>query len=343
MSGCAVLVMLGWSLLWGVALTSSAQEESPRASPLRSLFVEAHLALREDEPTRAVRAAASCVARAPRKLACQAVHGRALAALGRCEEATARLGPLRGGAHWGPEEAASEARCFALAGQTASAEAALEEASALGVARTELWWSRQAFLTWMDAGEHTRAEALIGSLRDDARWAMAWLAVAGAAPGAEVLVEAMEDPADPRVAWLRCWRALDTDDPEEAIRASEGARPGGEWWLRGLACKAEGLRRLGLTEEVLRMDQRGIVPREAVWWRWVVARVWVDLGRPDLARATLPEGALSSTPEAAATAWYVARAIGDEAMARRALVRWAALGRGAQPEVERWQPLRRPS
>lgn len=312
------VLLLGSRLLAvAVGLSSVAVAAPPSAEVARGAYRLGvhHLATERLSP--ALEQAARCEEAAPGLSACRSLRGRVLAAMGRCEEAVAVLAGIRGEAAWGAQDAIAEGSCHLALGDRARAQVAFVEAAAMAVSSEAV----QEGILW--------AYATSGMLREVPEGVAARTRLVAAVLGGDPRAAALLDlpppgGSDDLLGWLRCELALRQGDPLAAEAAIVDGAGRGEAWRRGLVCRAEARRRLGDPQAVARLGALPFLDPAAPWWRWIRARALVDLGRVDEAGALLPSTVLLAGPEAAAAAWYVARALGDEPVAAMASKAWAA-------------------
>lgn len=330
--------MLGLALAVSIAGAEPTPMPRRRAAPAEpaAVFVRrAETALAAGLPVAAIDLATACLEVRPEAYLCREVLGRAAQVGGQCERALVELALVRhvSGA-WTTRSAVAEGVCWVKLGDLESALVAFDEAVRLGPQTTEPWLQRalvDARLRRADdlARDVVELEAR-GADLDSLGVAALWQA---ATAGPEVLdaqLALLDDwapgPAERstivHAALLSCQRWLDLGDPVAAARDAVRAVGDARGHARLRACRGEALRRAG--------DPHGTV---AMLWRpWddvqdapvldtVMARALADLG--DLEGAAARARDLGHDPDAARTAWYLARARGDAAGMEEARARLA--------------------
>jgi tetratricopeptide (TPR) repeat protein len=255
----------------------------------------------------------------PDSIAAHVGLGRALTRIGRCDEALVHLSPYVGTRAFGDEAALAAGTC----------------AGRLGFLEEAVWYTQIAVdqddtsarawttlaLAYDELGDDVARDAALEQLlllRDnrDSSWY------------AEAVVALREGDVDELDRIAALWRRenrssldltrlvglswLDLDDPQaafDALSTVKSLRAGTQ--IRSL--RAEALRRMGYPETAeLFMEDRPQSVLEGPDADSVRARILADLGRPEEALAVLAEyGEAMEDPDLLASAWYVARHMGD--------------------------------
>lgn len=110
--------------------------------------------------------------------------------------------------------------------------------------------------------------------------------------------------------------------------------------VQAAVLRAEALRRLGQPEgAVLILKQPRVVGQALALEGAVWVRVLVDLGRMDEARAAMVALGPGASPDALASAWYLAQAEGRAAAAADLARRWRALAPNADRDIVQLRPI----
>lgn len=310
-------------------------------------------ALRMRQYPRAVRILEPVLAADPTSGPAAVYLGYAYGGLHRCEEAMDLLRPRVALRSFTAAAARMAATCAARLGEASEAVYFSELALLLSPEDPSARIALALYADWAGDEQLSRSTMaeLEASLPEDPEvlGARASLLLAhGDLDGAEALIDTL--PPGPRYAamrqLLRGRLALDRGEPDRAVGPLRRSFWRQRSYLPGVALWAEAVRRQGAPEEaltVLDYTADSLYP-PAIRARYtdaIRARVAVDLGDLDgaarLVRAALDRDPLN--PEAAASAWYLSRALGDGPGEERWAARYRTLERSPQRTLEQLTPL----
>jgi tetratricopeptide (TPR) repeat protein len=143
-----------------------------------------------------------------------------------------------------------------------------------------------------------------------------------------------------QIAMLDAQRWLDLGDPVRAEDALHDVTGQDDEQVRALLLRAEAIRRQGNSIRASRyLQSPSVRARTSPIPRAVRLRTLVDMGVLDVPRERLPELIASPHPEDVATGWYVARALGDEALTARFAAEWARVNTNPDRSLEQLIPV----
>lgn len=288
------------------------------------------------------------LAKSPDSAALHIGLAKALTKIGRCDEALDHFRPYVGTKPFGSEAAFAAANCSSRLGLRD--EAILFDRIAVDLdptsarALTSLALDLAAADDVAGTEEALEALAVIRPDRDASWYARAVLALRiGDLDTFDVLLHLWrrDDPTSMDLRRLEALAWMDLDDPKSAydelhkIRSLKAGKQ-----IRTL--RAESLRRMGFAEEaVWHLEDRPRNVLEGHDADALRARVAVDLGHLDDARALLAPYGEMSDADFVASEWYLAKAEGDAPRAADAAARFLALNRSPLRTLDDLIPIPR--
>jgi tetratricopeptide (TPR) repeat protein len=284
-------------------------------------FVKLNAMIDAGQPRRAGPVLRAMLAEDPSNHEARATLGRALSVMGRCDEALVHLGAARPTTGWAGRIAEAEGSCHLRHGRLSEAAVAYEEA---------LWMNPKLIsaqhalvLLRLQQGDWSAAEEgiarIAASERKPLRAGILRVEMArakGEDPGIDLLelergLRGMRGKlAKHQLHFLKGKIWLDANAPElaqKAFAASIDLMPSHEGSVLG---RAEALRRLGRTAEAQSAATRPIL-KHSVLIPPIRARILMDLGDVQGAKAKLAESTFPKHLEVVATQWYLAQATGE--------------------------------
>jgi predicted Zn-dependent protease len=284
-------------------------------------FVKLNAMIDAGQPRRAGPVLREMLAEDPGNHEARATLGRALSVMGHCEEALIHLSAARPTIAWTGRISEAEGHCYMRHGRLSEAVVAYEEA---------LWMNPKLIsaqhvlvLLYFQQGDWSAAEKGIALIEAREGWPFRGgilrveLARAkGEDPGIDFLeLERQVSRVRGKRAWqqlhfLRGQIWLDANAPsfaEKAFAESIALEPFHEGSILG---RAEALRRLGRIAEARGAATRPVL-RHSLLIQPIRARILMDLGDAQGARAELEESTFHNHLEVLATHWYLAQATGE--------------------------------
>lgn len=260
--------------------------------------------------------------------------GRALAGLGRCEQAVSTLQPLRGGEHWTRRAGVDLGACLIDLGRESEGLEAVEEAAALGggeAVMVRLGWEALA------ARDLPRFEHTLSLLQAQHPDSVGALLLAGASAWVDGELDEMSwalqdlrdlQPQAPLADLVEAWAALEAGDPWQARTLLRGQNTLSRLRLPQVATwLVEAERRAGRPHVAQASFAKHLATADGVVTEAVRLRLVVDL--EPAAASQGPVDALLARhplhPEVVATAWYQAHRAGQPTRAAALAERYQRL------------------
>lgn len=326
-----------WAAVAGGLLAVLVGAEARPIKPTDGPSAQAMMAegrLRGGLPMVAHGMAEECLKSSPTADTCRSVRARSAAVMGRCAAAMEDFAALRRAPIWDGRLALAEGLCHVRLGDLSLAIAVFDEAGALREADPLPHFERGMVAVRLGDLDVVRHELESMASMRDAGWMQsileAWIAVEAGDPAADGLLYVLRNEAEGenpsavvQAAIMDCRRWMDLGDPAAADAAARKGVKVTMGQARLVACRAEAMRRVGDDTEPLHLATRpwqsGV---DSPLLDGAKIRTLVDLGRLDEA-AKLAKQHPTTDADGAATAWYLARARGDDAAAA-AWARWYA-------------------